>query len=381
MSKNNIIYIANSQFPNLSANNIHIWNMCHALHRSSSLDQVITRSNHPFESKNNYLNKCKKIFSTEPEFRHKRIKSLRGLKDLDFNFSLQSYLRKIDAKLVYTRALNTAFIAIDTPSIKALVLELHEPPRSHVEKAQFKYICTHKGLKKLVCITHALKSHICHHFQLPDTLVDVLPDCASPIEFSQKDSRSLDKKYFGTNLDVSYVGHLYEGRADILISIAKELSHSTINIFGGTRKDILRYLSLLKQNNVENVCLHGHVKYPEARYVMKRSKILLMPYSDKVLTKMGTNSTNWMSPLKMYEYMLSKSLILTSDLPAIREVLDSNTSVLLNCNDHVAWARAIESGLLDFKSHAPTIERAYNLAKGLTWDDRARLIADYFHAD
>ena len=377
-NSNKITYIANSQFPNQSANNIHIFNMAKAMHEAGFLNELVTRTTELFSAKASELSAFERIFAERPQFRYRRLRSIRGLRDYDYNIYLTSYIRRFNVSQVYTRALNVAYLVLRSGVPTSLVLELHEPPRTAQEISQFEFVCCHKDVRRIVFITKSLCEFVSSKFGLRDSLVDVLPDCASEPCLSQSEAQKLILKYANRNLDVCYVGHLYPGKADILLEIAKQSSNVLINIFGGAEVDISRFSRLMLENNIKNIHLHGHVNYQEARFVMGRAKILLMPYSDVVQTKNGSDAARWMSPLKMYEYMMSKSLVISSDLPVIREVLNEGNSVLLAPTDHVGWASAIEHELDRFDSSDPRIQTAFKASVNWTWQHRVKKVASYF---
>ena len=50
----------------------------------------------------------------------------------------------------------------------------------------------------------------------------------------------------------------------------------------------------------------------------------------------GTNLADWISPLKMFEYMAQGKAIVASDLPMLREVLRNGENALLCDSDDPA---------------------------------------------
>ena len=80
---------------------------------------------------------------------------------------------------------------------------------------------------------------------------------------------------------------------------------------------------------------------------------LIAPYQRKVYvhgsifqeTKKNKTleTSKWMSPLKLFEYMSSKKPIISSDLKSIKEILTHNhDAILCDPDNFQEWIRAIE---------------------------------------
>ena len=72
--------------------------------------------------------------------------------------------------------------------------------------------------------------------------------------------------------------------------------------------------------------------------------VVLAPYLRNVQGQGGSrNIAEGMSPLKLFEYMAHGKPIVSSDLPAIREVLrDSVNSVLVSPDNPPNWVKALQ---------------------------------------
>ena len=63
---------------------------------------------------------------------------------------------------------------------------------------------------------------------------------------------------------------------------------------------------------------------------LKKMDILLMPYS-KIVTSTGNigNIAKFMSPMKMFDYLGASKILISADIPVLREVLISNYNSIL----------------------------------------------------
>jgi glycosyltransferase involved in cell wall biosynthesis len=129
---------------------------------------------------------------------------------------------------------------------------------------------------------------------------------------------------------------------------------------------------------LSNVTLHGFVPPTQTEAYRQSCDILLAPYQRKV-SVYGTkavDTSRWMSPLKIFEYMATGKAILCSDLPALREVLThEQTALLCNPSNTQEWRTALKR-LHDEPSLRQSLgERARaELKAKYTWSARAERV-------
>ena len=77
---------------------------------------------------------------------------------------------------------------------------------------------------------------------------------------------------------------------------------------------------------------------------MSSVDLLLMPYQNKVsIGVRGQDTSRWMSPMKMFEYMAAGQAIVASDLPVLREILvHKHNAILTKADDVIEWETAIK---------------------------------------
>jgi glycosyltransferase involved in cell wall biosynthesis len=77
---------------------------------------------------------------------------------------------------------------------------------------------------------------------------------------------------------------------------------------------------------------------------MQAMDVLLMPYQRQVLIDQDPrkDTSRWMSPLKMFEYMATGVPLIGSRLPALQEVLsDGRNCLLAEPEDVSEWSRCL----------------------------------------
>jgi glycosyltransferase involved in cell wall biosynthesis len=91
-----------------------------------------------------------------------------------------------------------------------------------------------------------------------------------------------------------------------------------------------------------NMILMGKIDPSLVAYERAKCNVLIAPYEKEVIMKSGIDTSSYMSPIKLFEYMASKRAILTSDLPAIREVLAEDEAVFADPTRLNEWSAGLK---------------------------------------
>ena len=86
--------------------------------------------------------------------------------------------------------------------------------------------------------------------------------------------------------------------------------------------------------------------------------------------------TEYASPLKLFEYLASASLVIAPDMPNIREILDETNSLLFNPADTEGFKNKLVDALENFENYQPIRKeaRAAIDKQGLTWQTNAERV-------
>lgn len=117
--------------------------------------------------------------------------------------------------------------------------------------------------------------------------------------------------------------------------------------------------------------LVAYVSQNRVARFMRASDVLVMNYPD---TPYYAHS---MSPMKMFEYMAARRPIVTSDLPAIREILDETVAVFVAPDDRQSLEEGILKLVTDEQFGARIADSAYQKVLEYTWDKRAERILKF----
>lgn len=376
-----IAYLSSSTLISDSANSVHVTKMCAAFAKAGhdvtlfgyqgsgeNEDAVLSYYNvlAPFnitrftkaEEAGAFLNALKKL----PFIR------LGGLPALRFgSCGLKKHLLKYGRPdLLFSRNMYWLYGA---RGYAPFIYESHCPPQNAAQKIIEKRLLAHPNCKGLVVISD----------KLAEIYREVLPESAEKLIIAHDGADDPDPALAlesGRALkNIGYVGHLYKGRGmEIILECAKALPDMNFHIVGGQAELIESY----KQGGApENMIFHGHLPQAALQEHYRNFDAVLAPYQRKVSVHGNAGDTSaFMSPLKIFEYMSWGLPILCSDMPVLREVLrDDENALMLEPDDPQSWITALQS-----LQNEP--EMRQKLAHGArsdflnhyTWDKRAAAI-------
>jgi len=371
-----ILYISKSIIPSRSANSIHVMKMCHAF--ADNGHEVVLLAP---DIKNRYEKDIKNIYDY---YGVKKNFLIKKLWNPDYKFGTVIYIlniffflltnKKFD--LIFGRFIHGCYIA--TLLKKKVIFETHEIifKKKNFNYLIFKYLIKNKYLQKIIVISNSLKNIYLKNKYLNKSMILVAHDGADKVKnFSSK------TKLLGCveKLKVGYVGHLYKGRGiQTIFKCAKEINDMTFHVVGGLKEDIKYWQSYLENSGLKNIFFYGHVSPKKAFLYRNSFDIVLAPYEKKVSIEGGGDTSKFMSPIKIFEYMSHKKAIIASDLPVIREVLNDSNSILVKCDDVKSWIKALHK-LKDLKYRKFISNKALNDFYRFSWKNRASLIVKNFN--
>lgn len=330
-----ITYIANTAIPSRAANNIQIMKMCEALSQNRNELILLLPNLKKREIKididiYNYfgVKKCFKI----KKINIPRIKGYNSM--FTIITGIKSKLNKTN--LVYTRYIKCAFLCsyLKIPTI----YETHDIPKKKIDKFIFRILIKLKNTKKIVIISQALYNYYKNKYNLNSKKIIISPSGASPIK---NNIIPVNIKKNNCYLQIAYIGSMYKGKGmEVISKLISKCSFASFHLIGGSPDDIEKWKKIM---NFSNVIFYGHIAPEKISQYIVNFDILLAPYQKKVAVHGGKGDTaNWMSPLKIFEYMAAGKAIIASDLPILREVLTNNKNCLLCHPEKIdKWLKAI----------------------------------------
>ncbi len=354
--KKKIYYVAELNLPNKSAYSIHVMKMCEAFSKLKYDTNlfVINIKNIELINKIYNINNKFKIFSIFSNFI-----SLNFILRIIFSFRILS--KKLDQNALFiSRSIIFALFA--SLFKKKIILELHHEITgiSKMIYLLFKSLNLIKNLKFIF-----LNNNLNQIYKIKKENYIVLDDAVNLGDFKYKNKL----KFKNTCV---YVGSFFEGKGiEQIFSLAKTNREISFHIYGDKKN--LKY-----KKEEKNIKIFNHINYSKIPKILSRYDVALMPYQKKVKGRGSIWLQNYMSPLKMFDYMAAKMIILASNLKVYKHILKNNFNcMLVDINDSDRWSKAIRSAFKNNKKNKYLKLNAYQTAKKYTWDRRCQRIIHF----
>tara|TARA_Y100001970_G_scaffold199595_1_gene242794 strand:+ start:29447 stop:31381 length:1935 start_codon:yes stop_codon:yes gene_type:complete len=344
-----ICYISASTLPSRSANSIHVVNMSKALSKKYIVT-LYARTTNFFKNKSN-LNKVYDFYDLH-KYKNINVKLVyypfpRFIEFfITIKFLLDNFvnLKNIKFYKIISRNLFCSYMLSLMFSKNFHIYETHAPERGIRSFFQRSILTREKSI--IVVISESLKNILINKYKLSYVFYNNIY-CfhdAAPLEninSSNNKNELKDKFSLKKNKLIGYFGNLYAGRGEnLIVKLAKKNPHIFFFIFGAKSNN---FESHSKEINFDNLIYNEFVPPHKTISLMKSMDILLMPYEEKVYLSDTRNETSkWMSPIKMFEYMSSGIPFISSDILVLKEVLkDKYNCLLAKPRDENDWNKKI----------------------------------------
>jgi len=365
-----IVYISRSIIPSRTANSINVMKMCNTFASLGHEVVLLAPWTKKLEEKNvedifqyygvskNFT--LKKVFSPNIKYLKKRIYSLRCV----------SFIKNFKPDLVYGRDDMFAFYLTQQSGFNT-IFEKHGPKDGTFFNNYFfdKFMNNNQNTKMIVN-SNALKQiyiDTCNingnNILAANNGTNNIPDNKIP------ENIIIDK----TRIQVGYIGSLFKGRGiDTIIELAKRLDNIDFHVIGGNQKDLIYWQ---ESAPLKNLYFHGFVEPKETYKYRNMCDILLAPYQSN---NEGNKTSQYMSPMKLFEYMASKKAIICSNLDVVYETLDNTSAVLVDSLNIDEWEKAVIELSVDKLKREKLALNAYNnFEKNFTWKSRVTKILNF----
>lgn len=370
-----ICYVADSIIPSRSANSIHVMRMCDAY---AALGHQVTLVVPRWRFEDAGVEDVTAYYGVAHPFdiRHVYAPRWERYEIAFYGLLLPAVTAWMKPDLVHTRKLAVAW-GLTRLLRKEVLLEAHEPwGGSKRQQALLSQVADSGRLRALIVITRALAGYMAQ--KVGNMPIIIAPDGVASSLMARALTQDNARVQVGLQDErrriAVYAGHLYSGRGiELIIDVARHVSDHLFLVVGGNDKDVAMYRRLA--SDLDNVRFAGFVLPAQVQTYLAAADVLLMPYAPRVYTAGGSESGQFASPMKMFEYMAAERPLLASTLPVLQEVLsDGVNALLLPYDKPQCWVEALRT-LQANPSLAQSLgRRARADVEPYTWERRAQRI-------
>ena len=373
-----IAYLSSAAIPSDTANSLQVMKMCQAFAREGNdVHLVLPPADLPSGSGGAApADRVFRIYGLRTVFPIHRVKLLPLLGRRGLAWAEAGEAARLTPHLVYTRGIDIAW-AVSQHGFP-VILEVHHPPTGRLGPLYFRQVIGRKGVR-LTVISSALEDILRREYPiLRSRTILVAPDAVDSEAYRRLPSPerarlrlSLPPRRF----TAGYFGSLVAGRGvELICEVAKRLPSVDFLILGGDAAEVWKWKT---QTAADNIRWMGYVPNAEVPLYQAACDVLLMPYQRKVSIRGKGNTAEIMSPMKLYEYMAAGRAILSSDLQALRVILNERNSILLPPEDVSEW----EDALAKLRRNAARRKRLGLRARAdvrpHTWRNRVKRVLEF----
>ncbi|CAH2395553.1 glycosyltransferase [Mesorhizobium escarrei] len=250
--------------------------------------------------------------------------------------SLLAWLTARDAVITRSISVARATAAAGVPTVLELHSSIDTEHRAVIRR--FDNLAKSKNLLSLVVISEALRKHFESRWPELSGRILSMPLGGDLVKALEQDAIPLCGDF-----NVGYAGQLYPGKGmEVILPLAQASPWATFHIVGGAQHDIDQWRA--RAESERNIIFHGYVPHARIPSFLAAFDVVLAPYQ-RVVRGVGNKTANlsdWMSPLKAFEYMAHGKAILCSDLPVLREIFTGGeTALLCSPDDVMDWTRGL----------------------------------------
>lgn len=362
-----ITYLSRSTLPSEFANSVHVISMCSAL---GKICNKVTL--HASIKPGSDREEIARFYGKPIDFELKCVRryNIPFFGNLIYGLISALLVSKKHTDIVYARCPHSAFFALMKKI--PIIYEVHNIPTSRARWLLERVLFRSSYVILTVAITESLRRDYAKLYSTEGSIKMLvapdgaeLPDNSDAATYSQVNESS-------STLVLGYVGSFWPGKGiEIVRELAGRLQDIEFRLIGGD-PDMIQRLRSVRERNVsyEERVPHAHVAA-----LMRQCDVLLLPAKRRVEVKGGGDVAKYTSPLKLFEYMGSGRPIISSDLPVLREVLDSGRNCLLANPDNIGeWVDCVNQ-LRNGEQRTRLADAALNdLRNKYTWDHRAARI-------
>lgn len=370
--KEKIIYVVYAKIPNDMAHSIQITHTVEALREVVDKISLVTPYFRGLNDKGVYKTQDINVVLPAIDILRSTKFGFR-LRMVSFLVSLYFYLIFEYVKSLVTRKKTILYVRGDMIlGLVPFTLLFDTYFETHfIRNAKKAYKWVSRFLAGIIVITDSLKEKLVSEFGVNEKRICVARDAVDLSKFglSQRANESLPSGLEEDKKIVLYSGSLTADKGvHVLAEAAKQIKAPVQVVFlGGVGNQVAEFKELY--SCYENIAILGLVDHSEVPRYLQAADLLILP-------DLSTSTFNnlYTSPMKLFEYMASGTPIIASDVPSLKEVLNTENAFFFESGNAANLASVIHKSLSDVEGSKERAQMAQNEVSKYTWSERASVI-------
>ena len=370
-SQPRLTYVTTATFPAPKASSVQVMQMCAAFAEAGALVKLVARRGATSTNADVFAH-----YDLPRTFSFEARPLPRWPRATDLLQAQAVFAEQGSDWICYSRIRDlTAPVLALARGAKAAV-EVHGRPATLRERVMLKWIGRHpRG--RLFTISEPLQEIYRRDYGL---VTHVAPDAVDMSRFNPLLTTAQAREQLGLESGpwVVYVGGLYEGRGlESLFTAVSGLPVNLLIVGGRSPEEVAAWRERAKSLGATRIRFEGYQPPARVPLYLFAADVLAMPYGKRVMTPSGEDIAEWISPMKLFEYLAAGRPIVSSDLPVLRRVLTHERNALLSAADDAAELRTSIERILREPALAERLAAAACQTAGrYTWAARAKHILE-----
>ena len=277
----------------------------------------------------------------------------------------------------YPEALKTWFLWKKNPLIRLKNSIFMNPARW--SKKEEKYC---NKYDKIICVVEEMKEKLMLKFNIDTNKMFVVSNHEEKSfihNFTDNTSQKIiDKDAFS----ITYVGGFGPHRGldtaiKGMVTIIETIPNAILFLVGKGSVDVEKKLKqIVKENKIEDhVQLIGYRPFKEVSAIMSASSINIIPHN-------ADEHTNNTIPHKLFQIMLSRSLLMVSSCKPLKRIVEKyDAGLVFEAGNSIDFSDKVIEAFTNFESIRSKTENAFNavMEKGENWDTESLKLIDLYN--
>ena len=165
---------------------------------------------------------------------------------------------------------------------------------------------------------------------------------------------------------ILYLGTLYKWKGVYTLAEAAKTINGTVYFLGGPEEEQTKLEEFIETNKLTNLKFLKRQPHELMPFFMKAADVLVLPNTGK------DNASKYeTSPVKLFEYLVSKTPIVASRLPSIEDIVSGDHVIFAEPDNPKSFSMEINNVLKDSGSYEKKSLEGFKHVQQFTWKNRS----------